>query len=67
MLIDENTFEETNVHTEFYDPIKFPGYREKHEDIVKKLGYLRMQNYKKCQLLSLLLPVELECRKGFFH
>jgi acetyl-CoA carboxylase carboxyl transferase subunit beta len=37
MIIDQNTFEETNVHTEFYDPIKFPGYREKHESIVSKV------------------------------
>jgi acetyl-CoA carboxylase carboxyl transferase subunit beta len=34
MIIDEGTFDETNVHTEFYDPIQFPGYREKHESIV---------------------------------
>lgn len=37
MIIDRNTFEETNIHTEFYDPIKFPGYLEKHEDIVNKV------------------------------
>lgn len=37
MIIDPNTFEETNVNTEFYDPIKFPGYREKHESIVSNL------------------------------
>lgn len=37
MIIDQNTFEETNVHTKFYDPIKFPGYREKHESIVSKV------------------------------
>lgn len=37
MIIDKNTFEETNVHTEFYDPIKFPGYWEKHESIVSKV------------------------------
>lgn len=37
MIIDQNTFEETNVHTEFYDPIKFPGYQRKHEDIVNKI------------------------------
>ena len=34
MVIDQNTFEETNAHAEFYDPIKFPGYEEKHERIV---------------------------------
>lgn len=38
MIIDQNTFEETNVHTEFYDPIKFPGYLKKHESIVSKVG-----------------------------
>lgn len=37
MIVDQNTFEETNVHTEFCDPIKFPGYREKHEGIVNKI------------------------------
>lgn len=34
MIIDENTFEETNIHSEFYNPINFPGYQEKHESIV---------------------------------
>lgn len=38
MIIDQNTFEETNIHTVFYDPIKFPGYREKHESIVSKVN-----------------------------
>lgn len=37
MIIDSNTFEETNVHTEFYDPIKFPGYWDKHESIVNRV------------------------------
>ncbi|XBX02989.1 acetyl-CoA carboxylase, carboxyltransferase subunit beta [Enterocloster clostridioformis] len=37
MIIDPDTFEETNVYTEFCDPIKFPGYREKHESIVSKI------------------------------
>lgn len=37
MIIDKNTFEETNVNTVFYDPIKFPGYREKHKSIVSKV------------------------------
>lgn len=37
MIIDKNIFEETNVHTEFYDPFKFIGYRKKHEDIVSKV------------------------------
>jgi len=37
MIIDPNTFGETNVYTEFCDPIKFPGYREKHESIVSKI------------------------------
>lgn len=36
MIIDPNTFEESNVYTEFCDPIKFPGYLEKHESIVSK-------------------------------
>jgi len=34
MIVDEGTFYETNVHTKFYDPVQFPGYREKHESIV---------------------------------
>ncbi|MBE5965577.1 MAG: acetyl-CoA carboxylase carboxyltransferase subunit beta [Lachnospiraceae bacterium] len=38
MIIDQDTFEETNVHTKFYDPIEFPGYLEKHERIVSKVG-----------------------------
>lgn len=37
-IIDKDTFEETNTYTEFYDPIHFPGYREKHESIVSKFG-----------------------------
>lgn len=37
MIIDHNTFEETNIHTGFYDPIDFPGYLEKHEKIKSKL------------------------------
>lgn len=37
MIIDQDTFEETNVHTEFYNPINFPGYLEKHESIVNKI------------------------------
>ncbi len=37
MIIDSNTFTETNVRTEFYDPIKFPGYWRKHEEIVSKV------------------------------
>lgn len=38
IIIDQNTFEETNIHTEFYDPINFPGYREKHDGIVSEFG-----------------------------
>ncbi len=38
LILDQNTFEETNVHAKFCDPIKFPGYWEKHESIVKKDG-----------------------------
>ena len=37
LIIDPDTFEETNIHTEFYDPIEFPGYLEKHESIVSKV------------------------------
>lgn len=37
MIIDQNTFEETNIYTEFYDPINFPGYREKHEGIIREI------------------------------
>lgn len=38
MVIDPNTFKETNAYAEFYDPIEFPGYREKHESIVNKVN-----------------------------
>lgn len=38
MILDPKTFTETNVNTEFYDPIKFPGYRTKHEKITSKFN-----------------------------
>ncbi|RDY32893.1 acetyl-CoA carboxylase, carboxyltransferase subunit beta [Lachnotalea glycerini] len=38
MVIDHDTFEETNIHTGFYNPIDFPGYLEKHEKIKSKTG-----------------------------
>lgn len=34
LIVDKGTFEETNAHTEFCDPIDFPGYLEKHKSIV---------------------------------
>lgn len=37
LIIDQGTFEETNVHTEFVNPINFPGYLEKHQSITNKL------------------------------
>ena len=37
LIIDQGTFEETNVHTEFINPINFPGYLEKHQSIINKL------------------------------
>jgi acetyl-CoA carboxylase carboxyl transferase subunit beta len=36
MILDKDTFEETNAHANFYNPIDFPGYLEKHESIVNK-------------------------------
>jgi acetyl-CoA carboxylase carboxyl transferase subunit beta len=33
IVIDNNSFVETNHYTDFCDPINFPGYREKHENI----------------------------------
>ncbi len=36
LVIDKDSFIETNTHTEFCDPINFPGYREKHESIKSK-------------------------------
>lgn len=34
MIMDKDTFRETNMHTDFYNPIEFPGYIEKHNSIV---------------------------------
>jgi len=36
MIIDQNTFTETNIHNDFHDPINFPGYRTKHEEILSR-------------------------------
>lgn len=36
LVIDRDSFKETNVHTDFYNPINFQGYREKHEIIKSK-------------------------------
>ncbi|MCR2018709.1 acetyl-CoA carboxylase carboxyl transferase subunit beta [Blautia pseudococcoides] len=50
MIMDDSTFQEFDINTEFYDPITFPGYREKynsisikddmHEAIITGRGYI---------------------------
>ena len=36
LITDKDSFEEINSNTKFNNPIKFPGYREKHEQIFSK-------------------------------
>lgn len=38
LIMDVGSFEETNCSAEFYNPIQFPGYLEKHQNLVKKTG-----------------------------
>jgi acetyl-CoA carboxylase carboxyl transferase subunit beta len=34
--MDEGSFEEINTNTEFYNPIQFPGYMEKHQKLLEE-------------------------------
>lgn len=36
MIVDKDSFEETNCHADFFDPINFPGYLEKYEKLINK-------------------------------
>lgn len=35
LIVDKDSFEETNCHAEFINPIDFPGYKEKYESTVR--------------------------------
>ena len=36
LIMDEGSFEEINTNTEFYNPIQFPGYMEKHQKLLEE-------------------------------